>query len=211
MPGRTKVLGIGLGAAAAGFAISWMVVGALQTVKADRQVVADTPTPSPALNVKILPAKPTETPLPPGQSRVHVSLFGVKLTVSDPISDLTYGPVESGYTKLAGFTTESLLAEYPLCKPGVLGSLYRKQHVGPSPTPTPSHRPTPSSSATPKYSPSPSPVGKNGFVKTIGNFDYYYQQPGSALLSCTTDQFGRNALAEAKAAVINSALPTLAP
>jgi hypothetical protein len=158
-------------------------------------------------------ASPSASPLGPGQSYVSLSLYQLRVIVTDPISDLAYGAVDfygtGALKKAAGLTTETLLAQYPLCKPGVLGTLYRKLHIGPKTTPSPSPSPTRSPRFTPKPSPTPGAIGKNGFVKTIGDYDYYYQQPSSGSLSCAGDQFGRNALAQAKDAVVNQALPTL--
>jgi hypothetical protein len=207
-----KVLLVGIGAVVVGFGAAWALTSAFLPAEADKQTVAPTrkpvPSPSPSSGIKftLVSPKPSDAPLPAGQSRVNISLFGVKMVVADPIDDLVYGTLGDSSRKMVGFTTQALLAQYPLCKPGALGYLSRKQHIGP--TGSPSASPTPS--YTPRYTSSPNPLGKNGLVKTIGNFDYYYLSPSYSQLSCANDQFGRNSIAAAKAAVLNAALPTLA-
>jgi hypothetical protein len=125
--------------------------------------------------------RPSNAPLVAGQSVVKVSSYNVQLIVTEPISDLVYGEVKVGTDKVAAFTTETLYAKYPACKPGALGTLLRFK------------------SGTKRY-------GYQSLNKSIGGYDYYYQKP---TFGCATDQAGLNAVAEAKAALINSALPTL--
>jgi hypothetical protein len=88
-----------------------------------------TPTPS---------VDPADAPLLAGQSRVSLSVFGANIIVVDPISDLVYGTVKYNGADTIGFTTQSLLAKYPGCKAGALGTLVRtKVSSTPKPTPTP--------------------------------------------------------------------------
>jgi hypothetical protein len=197
---------IALLAVGLGFLGAWSITSALNPAEAD---VADnsSPSPSPHIAIKVLKPTPSETPLPAGQERVTIGVFGVRLIATDPIGDLVYGAVGTNSYRTAGFTTEAFIAQYPLCKPGVLGSLSRKLHVGSTRSPSPS--PTRSPSGTPKPTASPQALGPNGFIKTVGNFDYYYVQPSGAGIYCATDQAGRNALAAAKSALINAVLPSL--
>jgi hypothetical protein len=135
-----------------------------------------------------------------GQASIKVLMFGVTLTVTDPISDLVYGEIKDGTNTWAGFTTEALLAKYPACKAGVLGTLVRTKAVA---TPTPSKSPTPSASPAPYATKTPA---NQPFKKTVGGYTYSYRPSYS---TCATDQAGNDALAAGRAAVKNSALPTL--
>jgi hypothetical protein len=125
---------------------------------------------------------PLGSPAVAGTASLSIGQFGVTFTVNDPIVDLTYAPEQSGSYTVAAFTTQSLLAKYPACKPGVLGSLVRKPKA-----------------ASASYS--------DKLIKSIGNFNYYYVQSYSY---CATDTAGANIVAADRAAVENSALPTLA-
>lgn len=199
-----RLILIGLLAVGLGFLAAWSVTAALKPAEADISS-SSSPSPSPHIAIKVLRPTPSETPLPPGQERVTVGVFGVRLIASDPVGDLVYGAGGTNSYRTAGFTTESFIAQYPLCKPGVLGSLSRKPHVGSTRSPSPSRSPA----GTPKPTGSPQVLGQNGFIKTVGNFDYYYVQPSGLGIYCATDQAGRNALAAAKSALINAVLPTL--
>ncbi len=165
------------------------------------------PLPSASVEPTPSPAHPTATPMVAGQSSVKISFYGVTLTVTDPISDLVYGGINDGSGNVwAGFTTERLLAKYPACKAGALGTLVRAKAT---PTPTPHKTPTPSFN--PNASPSPSfstktPDPNQPFSKTVGGYTYSYRPSYS---TCAPDQAGRDALAAARAAVKNGALPTL--
>jgi hypothetical protein len=101
--------------------------------------------------------------------------------VTDPIVDLTYAPEQSGAYTVAAFTTQSLLAKYPACKPGILGSLVRKPKGDSA-----------------SYS--------DKLIKSIGNFNYYYVE---SYAYCASDSAGANTIAADRAAVQNSALPSL--
>jgi hypothetical protein len=115
-----------------------------------------------------------------GQGSVNISFYGVRLTVTDPVIDLVYGPVRDGYYPVAGFATQTLLAKYPACKAGAIGELVRYK-IG-------------------------AWHGSQPPIKTIGNYNYYYKGPS---FSCVTDKSGRDAVAAAIAALKNQALPTL--
>jgi len=143
-------------------------------------------TPTPA-------ADPADAPLLAGQSRVSLSLFDASIIVVDPISDLVYGPMYAGNNTI-GFTTESLLAKYPDCKAGALGTLVRTK-VSSTPKPTP----TPSTSAfrTPSNQP---------FSKYMGGYLYTYRPTYSV---CADDKTGEDALAADIDALKNQALPTI--
>jgi hypothetical protein len=140
------------------------------------------------------PAPDTLTTEQLGQSLVGISIFDVKLTVTDPITDLVYGEVKNYGSASAGFTTESLLAKYPMCKAGALGALVRvKSPNSPTPSPTRSAAPT----RTPSYN--------QPFKKWVAGYTYSYQSP---YFTCADDQPGRNLVAQAVAALKNQ-LPTL--
>jgi hypothetical protein len=144
---------------------------------------------SPSPSASLLPTtQPSPSASPAGGSvagsqAVSVSQYGVNLTVADPISDLTYGMVHDGIYTVAGLTSQSLLAKYPACKPGAVGELLR----------------WPSGQA--------AHAGNVDIHKSFGGYNYYYKNP---TFSCATDSAGNNVVAADKAALINSALPTLA-
>jgi hypothetical protein len=118
-----------------------------------------------------------------GTSSVSISQLGIKLTVSDPVADLTYDMTTSGAYKVAGLSTRSLISKYAACQPSAtnnaLGYIVQKK-AGLSST------------------------GK--LIKQAGIYNYFYIAPTSF---CATDQDGRNTLAAARAAVKNAVLPTL--
>ncbi|HVQ44238.1 MAG TPA: hypothetical protein VMT30_04710 [Candidatus Saccharimonadia bacterium] len=152
-------------------------------VKQDQQAAAGpSPTPSPLATPE---PSPTATPAVAGTSSIAISQYGVKLTVADPIADLTYNMVKNGQYTVAGLSTRALLAKYPACAPAAannaLGQIVQKR------------------AATGVTS-----TGK--LVKQIGVFNYYYIEPTGF---CTADPDGRNALAAARAAFKNASLPTL--
>jgi hypothetical protein len=130
------------------------------------------PSPSPSPS-----ASPAEVA---GQGSVSIALYGVHLTVTDPIIDIVYGSVRDGNYQVAGFATHTLLAKYPGCKAGALGELVRYK-VGVW-------------------------HGSQPPIKTIGEYNYYYKSPA---FTCVTDKPGRDAVAAAIAALKNQALPTL--
>jgi hypothetical protein len=154
--------------------------------------------------VATVAAAPTSTPVTSavaGQSSIKILLYGVTLTVSDPIEDLVYGEIKDGNGNTwAGFTTKTLLAKYPACKAGTLGTLVRAKAVV-TPSATPTKTPLPGTSPSPTKTPTNQP-----FSKTLGAYTYSYRPSYS---TCATDQAGRDALAAARAAVKNGALPTL--
>lgn len=140
------------------------------------------PSPSPSPSATPTPSPTSTATQATNNATIKVSQFGVHFTVSDPIGDLTYAPEQSGSYEIAAFTTQSLLAKYPDCQPGVLGSLVRK----------------------PKGAAASS---ADDFIKTIGNYNYYYL---TAYGYCTSDQSGRDTIAADRAAIQDSALPSLA-
>ncbi|MDB5178692.1 MAG: hypothetical protein JWN01_635 [Patescibacteria group bacterium] len=151
-------------------------------LKQDQQAVGS-PSPSPSGSVEPAPTpSPSPSPAVAGTASVAISQFGVRLTATDPLLDLTYAPIQSAGLTVAGFTTESLLAKYPSCKPGALGALVRR----------------PQSQKAPSW---------NKLVKTLGSYSYYYSAASAS--DCTNDQAGHNTYAAAKAALANGVLPTL--
>jgi len=142
------------------------------------------PQPDPASGASPSPSpttSPVSTPAVAGTASVKIAQFGVSFTVTDPIVDLTYAPEPDGSYIVAAFTTQSLLAKYPVCKAGVLGSLVRK----------------------------PIQAAKSAddtYIKTLNGFKYYYV---AAFGYCASDQAGRDSIAADRAAVQNGALPTL--
>lgn len=131
-------------------------------------------------------ATPTPTPVPSpavaGTASISIGHLDVKLTATDPIADLTYAPEKSGSYTVAAFTTQALVAKYPACKAGALGSLVRKLKTV-------------------------KPNSGNQLIKPIGSYNYYYIAPA---FTCATDTNGRNEVAAAAAALKTTALPTLA-
>lgn len=156
---------------------------------------------------KSTPVQDLATPTPStsvgpvaGQASIKIAAFEVNLIVADPIVDLVYGEVKDRTSSgSVSFTTQALLAKYPDCKAGALGTLVRVKAPTPSPTRSPS--PTPYRSNAPTRTPANQP-----FKKTIAGWTYSYRAPA---FTCVTDQSGRNAVAAAVAALKNQALPTL--
>jgi hypothetical protein len=143
-----------------------------------------TTSPTPSANAAADPSpspSPSTTPAVAGTASISISQFGVHFTVTDPVTDLTYSPEPSGAYTVAAFTTQSLLAKYPACKPGVLGSLVRK--------------PTNAAKS-----------ANDTFIKALGGYDYYYV---AAYGYCASDQSGRDTIVADRAAIQNGALPTL--
>lgn len=126
---------------------------------------------------------PTPTPVVAGTGSVSISQWAIKLTVADPVADLTYDMVKNGSYTVAGLSTRALIAKYPTCAPSAantaLGQIVQK---------------------------------KAGFtsagtiIKQAGVYKYYFIAPAGF---CATDQAGRDVLAAARAAIKNSVLPTL--
>jgi hypothetical protein len=155
---------------------------------------------------KAAPPTPSSSTAPVlGQASINLLPYGVKLTVADPITDLVYGQAKGGPNAAVGFTTESLLAKYPDCKAGALGTLVRTKSLL---TPSPSKSPSLTRSPTPSRTPFPTKTPANlPFSKTVGGYVYTYKSP---VFTCDTDPAGRNTVAAAVAALKNQALPTLA-
>jgi hypothetical protein len=144
-------------------------------------------TPSPSASPTASPsASPASTPSPSpavaGTASITIAQYGIHLTVTDPIIDLTYDMAHSGAYPVAALTTASLVAKYPGCKPSntnnALGQIVRKTSTASTGT----------------------------LIKKLGSWNYFYLKPSGY---CATDQAGQNALAAARAAVLNAALPTL--
>jgi len=164
------------------------------------------PAPTPIVTTSLVPTPTPVTPVVAGQGSIKLLIYDVRMTVTDPIEDLVYGEIKDGSNTWAGFTTRKLLAKYPGCKAGALGTLTR---VVAKPTPTPKATATPSPH--PKANATPTPFPTNTptnlpFTKTINGYTYSYRPSYS---NCTDDQPGRDTLAAARAAVKNAALPTL--
>jgi hypothetical protein len=144
-----------------------------------------TPSPSATTTSQATTASPSPSASPAvaGTASVSISQFGVNFTVSDPIVDLTYAPVESGGLIVAALTTQSLLAKYPSCTPAnaALGMLVRRPQ-------------------------GQTPRSQDKFMKTLGGYNFYYVAP---LSYCTADTAGRNIIAADTAALSGTALPTL--
>ena len=126
---------------------------------------------------------PTPTPAVQGTSSVSISQLAIKLTVADPVADLTYDMATSGAYPVAALSTRSLISKYSACKPSssntALGFIVQKK-LGLTST------------------------GK--LIKQAGAYNYFYIAPTGF---CATDQAGRDILAAARAAIKNSVLPTL--
>lgn len=166
--------------------------------KGDQALTQARPTPSQEATPT---PSPSNTPVVAGQALIKLSVFNASLTVADPIVDLVYGDVKAGATSSLGFTTETLLAKYPSCTAGALGTLVRVKAPTPSPTPSAKATPHPKTSPVPTRTPANQP-----FKKTVDGYAYSYRAPA---FTCATDPSGRNALAAAVAALKNQALPTL--
>lgn len=140
------------------------------------------PSATPAAGTSPSPS-PGASPAVAGTASIQISQFGVNFTVSDPIVDLTYAPVESGGLIVAGLTTQSLLAKYPGCTPAnaALGMLVRRPQ-------------------------GQAPRSQDKLIKSLGGYSFYYVAP---LSYCTSDSAGRNIIAADSAALSGTALPTL--
>ena len=126
---------------------------------------------------------PSPTPAVLGAQTVDLTQLGVKLTVGDPIADLTYDHEVVGSLDVANLTTSSLVAKYPACKPGAaLGMVVRRPLSS-----------KPSSSST-------------KFLKTFGKYNFYYVPPTS---NCGGTVPGQADVTAAKSALVNTVLPTL--
>jgi hypothetical protein len=83
------------------------------------------------------------------------------MTVNDPIEDLVYGEIKDGDNTWAGFTTKKLLAKYPDCEAGALGTLIRtKAKATPTPKPMTTASPRPGTDATGTPIPTKSPTNQ---------------------------------------------------
>lgn len=153
-------------------------------VNQDRQTAALGASPSATPTPLATPEpSPTPTPAVAGTGSVSLSQFGVKLTVTDPVADLTYAMATSGAYPVAALTTKSLVAKYTSCAPSnannALGQIVKK------------------------------PVGKSStgkLIRQVGVYNYFYLPPTG---SCATDQAGLDVLAADRAAIKNATLPTL--
>ncbi len=136
--------------------------------------------------------EPSATPSPspsPAAVAAAASLaipeMGVKLTPSDPLTDLSYAMIASQTTGalVAGFKSDSFSTKYPNCAPGsALGQLVRR----------------PSSQAAPS---------SNKLIVALGGYKYYYyNNPGN---TCATSTVGRADAAAADAALVSTILKTL--
>lgn len=140
-----------------------------------------TPTPSPLATPEPT-LSPSPSPMVAGASTISFTQIEARLTVNDPITDLTYDMTTNGQYEVVGLSTRSLISTYPQCKPGrtnnALGQIVRKT--------------TKTSTGT--------------FIKKLGNWYYFYIAPSGY---CASDPSGRDTLAAARAAVKNGSLPTL--
>ena len=156
------------------------------------------------------PAVSTPTPVKPvvaSLASIKILLYDLRMTVNDPIEDLVYGEIKDGDNTWAGFTTKKLLAKYPDCKAGALGTLTRiKAKATPTPNPTTTPSPYPRNDATATPFPAKSPINQP-FTKTINGYTYSYRP---SYWNCTDDQAGRDFLAAARASLKNASLSTLA-
>jgi hypothetical protein len=144
------------------------------------------PSPSPIASKDPSPSaspSPSSAPAVAGTASVPISQFNVKFTANDPITDITYQPEQSGSYLVAAFTTQSLIAKYPACHAGAIGSLVRKL-AGRS-----------------------SVSGADSFSKNIAGYNYYYVSPGYYCAG-TTD--GRNEIAQDEAQLKNDLEQSLA-
>lgn len=138
------------------------------------------PTPTPLATPE---PSPSATPLVAGTGSVSISQLAIKLTVADPVADLTYDMVKNGEYTVAGLSTRSLISKYPACAPSDsnsgLGQIVRKK----------------------------AGIKSSGtLIKQAGVYSYYYVAPVGF---CASDVAGRNTLAAARAAVKNATLPSL--
>jgi hypothetical protein len=184
---KSRVIPVTITAVTIGWFAGIFLVSQKAPIQADRLVgraSSATPTPSPDDSVTVVSPtpSPTEAPAVAGQKTVHLSLFNIQINVTDPITDLVYGPVKTGSTTSVGFTTEALLAKFPSCKAGALGLLVRYPDA-----------------QAPKWM-------ATSRIKSAGGYTYFYQKPA---FTCATGKDGTNTVAEAVATLKNSALPGL--
>ncbi len=153
-------------------------------LRIDQKQAAASPSPSPGITAGNAAAPaPAASPGVLGAQTVDLTQLGVKLTVGDPIADLTYDHELVGSLQVANLTTSSLVAKYPACKPGTaLGMVVRRPLNS-----------KPSSSST-------------KFLKTFGKFNFYYV-PSTG--NCGGTPAGQAAVTAAKSALVNTVLPTL--
>jgi len=193
--GRLIIIGVVLGLAIGDY------LHITDKLKSERDYRVAVSTPAPATKSAPTPT-PTDTPLVAGQAAIKISTYHIKLVASDPITDLVYGDNQYNGATEIGFTTETLLAKYPACKPGALGYLLRTKSRA-----TPSTTPQPSPSSNYYYAPHTTLYNQK-FFKTVGGYTYTYVNPVS---NCASDGDGQNAVIQAKSALISDALPTITP
>jgi hypothetical protein len=139
------------------------------------------PSPSPVAKTDPAPSPtPSSSPAVAGTAVIPISQFGVKFTANNPITDITYQPQKNGSYDVAAFTTQTLIAKYPACKVGAIGSLVQKR------------------SDTKSY--------YDTFIKSIGGYYYFYVAPN---FTCTGTTDGRNEIAQDEASLKNDALQSL--
>lgn len=127
-------------------------------------------------------AVPSAAPVVPGTTPVRFDQLGVAVAATAPISDLTYAYQLVSGLAVANLTTTGLVAQYPACKPGAaLGQLVRR----------------------PKTSRAAS---TSKLIKSFGDYNYYYV---AAAYNCASDSAGRASVAAAKAALLDTVLPSL--
>ncbi len=125
---------------------------------------------------------PSAAPAVPGTAPVKFDQLGVSVAATAPISDLTYSYQLISGLAVANLTTTGLVAQYPACKPGAaLGQLVRR----------------------PKTSRAAS---TSKLIKSFGDYNYYYV---ASAYNCASDAAGRASVAAAKAALLDTVLPTL--
>lgn len=132
-------------------------------------------------------ASPTPSASPAtvlGSQSLAISEMGVKLAPSAPMADLNYAviPSQTAGAVVVGFKSDAFSAKYPNCTPGsALGQLVRR----------PSAQKAPAS---------------NIYILTVGDFKYYYYNPGN---TCATSTAGRADVAAATIALKNTILKTI--
>lgn len=159
-----------------------------QVKKDSEQSPSTSPTPEPLATPEAT-VTPTPTPAVAGTASMSINEYeGVKLTTIEPVADLTYKWVKSGVYQVAELTTRSLIGKYASCVPSspsknnALGLIVRR------------------------------PIGEKApsqdiLPVSIDSWTYYYVKPSTT--SCATDTAGKNEVAAARAAVLNSVYKTL--
>jgi hypothetical protein len=187
-PVRSKVLLISLILGAIGigaFGGHLLVSQTQQAPVAQEAKAAATPAPE-ATVAPVATPEPSVTPRPlaPGQAYVKFNQYGVYVTVTDPVLDLTYDMVGSKGSEYVSLSTRTLLAKYSDCLPSAtnnaLGQIIQKPHG--------------------------QKLSWGVLFRQAGAYDYYYRAPSG---SCADDRAGQNELAAARAAIKNAVLPTL--